>query len=80
MTVSKPYDLGIARQAIDQIFDTIEESPNKMFLLKVSYMEIYNEQVFDLLADESLRNRYGTLTQFFFPFYEKSCEESITPQ
>ena len=72
MTVTKPYDSGIARQAIDQIFDTIEESPNKMFLLKVSYMEIYNEQVFDLLADESLRNRYDHWLIFLFFLFMKN--------
>ena len=72
MTVTKPYDSGIARQAIDQIFDTIEESPNKMFLLKCSYMEIYNEQVFDLLADESLRSRYDHWLIFLFFLFMKN--------
>ena len=44
-------DPGLARQAVDHIFTTIEESPHRQFLLNVSYMEIYNEGVYDLLSD-----------------------------
>ena len=47
-------DPGLARQAVDQIFNTIKESQDKMFLLRVSYMEIYNEGVYDLLAEVKL--------------------------
>ena len=76
--------IGIIPRAIVHVFEgkEREEDRDTVYTVHVSYMEIYNEQVFDLLADESLRNRYGTLTKFFFifPFYEKSCEESITPQ
>ena len=46
-------DPGLARQAVDHIFSTIEESPQRMYLLSVSYMEIYNEGVFDLLSEVS---------------------------
>ena len=35
---------------MDHIFDAIEQEKNKAFLLRVSYMEIYNEKVSDLLA------------------------------
>ena len=41
---------GIIREAVDHIFDAIEQEKNKTFLLRVSYMEIYNEKVSDLLA------------------------------
>ena len=42
-------DPGIMRHAVDHIFDAIEQTPDKQFLLRVSYMEIYNERVTDLL-------------------------------
>ncbi len=38
------------RLAVEHIFDAIEMTHDKEFLLRVSYMEIYNEKVTDLLA------------------------------
>jgi centromeric protein E len=46
-------DQGIIRLAVDHIFDAIEQSHDKQFLLRVSYVEIYNEKVTDLLAEVS---------------------------
>ncbi|XP_069834499.1 centromere-associated protein E isoform X3 [Dendropsophus ebraccatus] len=46
-----PVNLGIIPQAVDEIFRIIQEIPNREFLLRVSYMEIYNETVTDLLCD-----------------------------
>uniref|UniRef100_K7E9D1 Centromere-associated protein E n=1 Tax=Ornithorhynchus anatinus TaxID=9258 RepID=K7E9D1_ORNAN len=43
--------LGIIPKAIDDIFEKIKEIPDREFLLRVSYMEIYNETVTDLLCD-----------------------------
>ena len=43
-------DRGLIPQGIEKIFDHIERSKEKTFLLRVSYMEIYNECVYDLLA------------------------------
>jgi centromeric protein E len=40
---------GIISLAIDDIFKFIQQSPNTDFLLRVSYMEIYNEVITDLL-------------------------------
>ena len=48
-------DPGIMRHAVDHIFDAIEQTPDKQFLLRVSYMEIYNEQVTDLLANGKVK-------------------------
>jgi hypothetical protein len=42
---------GIIPQAIDEVFHLIRES-DKEFLLRVSYMEIYNETIRDLLNPE----------------------------
>ncbi|XP_077470191.1 centromere-associated protein E [Stigmatopora argus] len=42
---------GIIPLAVDDVFRTIKKCPKKEFLLRVSYMEIYNETVTDLLVD-----------------------------
>ncbi|KAM8939423.1 centromere-associated protein E [Pelodytes ibericus] len=44
--------LGIIPQAVQEVFKIIREIPNREFLLRVSYMEIYNETVTDLLCDD----------------------------
>ncbi|KAK1175810.1 hypothetical protein AOXY_G515 [Acipenser oxyrinchus oxyrinchus] len=43
--------LGVIPLAIQDIFKIIDDTPNREFLLRVSYMEIYNETVTDLLCD-----------------------------
>ena len=48
---------GITREAILHIFDAIEQETDKQFLLRVSYMEIYNEEVKDLLASKNGEKR-----------------------
>ncbi|XP_063758805.1 centromere-associated protein E isoform X2 [Eleginops maclovinus] len=42
---------GVIPQAVEDVFQTIKSCPKKEFLLRVSYMEIYNETVSDLLVD-----------------------------
>ncbi|XP_074471799.1 uncharacterized protein LOC141756161 isoform X2 [Sebastes fasciatus] len=42
---------GVMPLAVEDIFQTIKNCPKKEFLLRVSYMEIYNETVSDLLVD-----------------------------
>ncbi|KAM4706637.1 centromere-associated protein E [Discoglossus pictus] len=44
--------LGIIPQAVQEVFKFIQEVPGREFLLRVSYMEIYNETVTDLLCDD----------------------------
>ncbi|CAE8704056.1 unnamed protein product, partial [Polarella glacialis] len=44
---------GIIQLAVMEIFNQINAHRDHMYMMKVSYMEIYNEQVFDLL------NEYG---------------------
>uniref|UniRef100_A0A3B4FBH1 Kinesin motor domain-containing protein n=1 Tax=Pundamilia nyererei TaxID=303518 RepID=A0A3B4FBH1_9CICH len=42
---------GVIPQAVEDVFQSIKNFPEKEFLLRVSYMEIYNETVTDLLVD-----------------------------
>ncbi|XP_043104393.1 centromere-associated protein E isoform X2 [Puntigrus tetrazona] len=42
---------GVIPLAMADVFKTIKNCPKKEFLLRVSYMEIYNETVTDLLCD-----------------------------
>ncbi|WVO15973.1 hypothetical protein L204_103638 [Cryptococcus depauperatus] len=44
-----PSELGIIPCAVDGVFDAINEDPDRAFLLRVSYIEIYNETLRDLL-------------------------------
>ena len=49
-------DAGIIPQAIEQIFAHIEDdSQSRQFLVRLAFMEIYNECVYDLLGEN--RNR-----------------------
>ncbi|XP_015694238.1 kinesin-like protein KIN-7G isoform X2 [Oryza brachyantha] len=50
---------GVIPLAVKDIFNIIQETPNREFLLRVSYLEIYNEVVNDLLnpAGQNLRIR-----------------------
>lgn len=41
---------GVIPLAITDIFSFIRETPHREFLLRVSYLEIYNEKIHDLLA------------------------------
>ncbi|SPO36055.1 related to Kinesin-7a motor protein [Pseudozyma flocculosa] len=41
---------GVIPRAVQQVFKTIEQEPGREFLLRVSYLEIYNETLKDLLA------------------------------
>ncbi|XP_046871867.1 centromere-associated protein E isoform X5 [Hypomesus transpacificus] len=55
---------GVIPLAMEDVFQTIKNWPKKEFLLRVSYMEIYNETVTDLLCDswkrKPLEIREGT--------------------
>ncbi|OXV11710.1 hypothetical protein Egran_00528 [Elaphomyces granulatus] len=46
-TASSP---GVIPLAITDIFSYIRETPHREFLLRVSYLEIYNEKIHDLLS------------------------------
>jgi centromeric protein E len=44
-----PAELGIIPCAVDGVFDAITADIDRAFLLRVSYIEIYNETLRDLL-------------------------------
>ena len=46
-------DVGILPLAVRGIFRRIRNTPNREFLLRMSYMEIYNEDIIDLLAQSA---------------------------
>ncbi|KAK4056426.1 Kinesin-like protein kip2 [Microbotryomycetes sp. JL221] len=58
---------GIIPQSVTEIFAYIREHPEQEFLLRASYLEIYNETLKDLLAPESgaLRIRQDDKKRFF---------------
>lgn len=49
-TASSP---GVIPLAITDIFSFIRETPQREFLLRVSYLEIYNERIYDLLSAQN---------------------------
>ncbi|NXP05824.1 CENPE protein, partial [Thinocorus orbignyianus] len=51
--------VGIIPKAIQHIFKVICEIPEREFLLRVSYMEIYNETITDLLCDTRKKKPLG---------------------
>jgi len=44
---------GIVHMAARDIFSNIQSQPNRMFLVRASFLEIYNEEVRDLLSTSS---------------------------
>nr|AMS24228.1 kinesin 7-IV protein [Marsilea vestita] len=46
-------DLGLIALSVHEVFKHIEQIPDREFLIRVSYMEIYNEEINDLLAPEN---------------------------
>ena len=44
---------GIVRLAVGQIFDHIRSNPQRMFNIKFSCMEIYDEKIYDLLHERN---------------------------
>ncbi|GAB2245929.1 hypothetical protein Droror1_Dr00001422 [Drosera rotundifolia] len=50
----KTYTMrGITKNAIKDIYEHMKNNPQKDFLLRISALEIYNEEVFDLLNNNS---------------------------
>lgn len=44
---------GIIPLAVQEIMDTIADTPQRAFLIRCSYLEIYNECITDLLTDKA---------------------------
>lgn len=67
---------GIVHMAARDIFSTIQSQPNRMFLVRASFLEIYNEEVRDLLSTSN-----GTLQVREDPrrgVFVQSQEEMVT--
>ncbi len=51
-------DPGVIRRAVSQIFEELSNSPQNIeYLILVSYMEIYNEELTDLLTKVESTNK-----------------------
>jgi kinesin family protein 3/17 len=50
---SKPGLAGVIPRSFDHIFETIDITKDKEFLIRCSYLEIYNEDVRDLLGTDT---------------------------
>jgi kinesin family protein 3/17 len=81
--IADPVHLrGIIPRAFEQVFKQIEGTPNKQFLVRVSFLELYNEEVRDLLAANP-KNRLeirdnpdvGVYVQDLISFPVQSVEE-----
>lgn len=55
-TQDPPELRGIIPNSFSHIFDKVALSENKQFLVRASYLEIYNEEIRDLLSRDP-RNR-----------------------
>ena len=52
-------DPGVIKSAVKQLFYVMEDTPTRNFLMLVSFIEIYNESVVDLLTDPKTRPQGG---------------------
>lgn len=52
--VDNPHEnRGIIPRSFEQIFYAVEQNPNTEFLIRVSFLEIYNEEIHDLLSKDA---------------------------
>ena len=52
---SPPELRGIIPNSFDHIFEAVKITTHKEFLIRCAYLEIYNEEVRDLLGDDPLK-------------------------
>jgi hypothetical protein len=56
-------ELGIVQLAVNRIFTLIEQYPERAFLLRCSYIEIYNETISDLLSSNPQKLKVQELAE-----------------
>lgn len=54
---------GILFQSLRELFSNIEQDLDKTYVLRCSYIEIYNEQIFDLLKSPSRLSELLTISE-----------------
>ncbi|XP_039237441.1 centromere-associated protein E isoform X2 [Pipra filicauda] len=69
--------VGIIPKAIQHVFKIICEIPDREFLLRVSYMEIYNETITDLLCDSRKKKPLGIREDFNRNTYVEDLIEEV---
>ncbi|XP_072191354.1 centromere-associated protein E [Excalfactoria chinensis] len=69
--------LGIIPKAIQHVFKIICEIPDREFLLRVSYMEIYNETITDLLCNIRKKKPLGIREDFNRNTYVEDLIEEV---
>ncbi|XP_070156906.1 kinesin-related protein 4 [Polyergus mexicanus] len=69
-----PEELGIIPLAVEYMFDAIANTSGREFLLRVSYLEIYNEKVNDLLSKSSDLKIHEDISGQVFV----KCKEEVT--
>ncbi|NXX75086.1 CENPE protein, partial [Urocolius indicus] len=69
--------VGIIPKAIQHVFKIICEIPDREFLLRVSYMEIYNETITDLLCDIRKKKPLGIREDFNRNTYVEDLIEEV---
>ncbi|KAJ8291684.1 Protein kinase domain-containing protein ppk32 [Rhodotorula toruloides] len=74
---------GIIPQAVSEIFTYIRDHPEKEFLLRASYLEIYNESLKDLLdptAGPTIESRDNSASSFPEPSTPRRMQTPNTPR
>ena len=52
-SLNDKLEIGVCIHAVDYLFSQIDFFSDRNFFIKISYLEIYNEQVIDLLVEKS---------------------------
>ncbi|KAM9546096.1 LOW QUALITY PROTEIN: centromere-associated protein E-like [Salvelinus alpinus] len=69
---------GVIPFAMEDVFQTIKNCPKKEYLLRVSYLEIYNKTVTDLLCDSWIRKPLETERGTINVYVAYLTEELVT--
>uniref|UniRef100_H2YVI1 Kinesin motor domain-containing protein n=1 Tax=Ciona savignyi TaxID=51511 RepID=H2YVI1_CIOSA len=60
--LGNPQDPGIVSNAMNELFRLIEEKPCDSVSLEVSVAEVYNNDIYDLLAEDPKRSKHDIVT------------------
>jgi centromeric protein E len=71
-------DPGVMRRAVQDLFDSVRAAPHREFLIRVSYLEIYNETIRDLLHPQPATTNIRVLEDSDGRIYTDAREEIVT--